>query len=174
MYLIVPGINGSGPEHWQTLWERADSSFVRVKQKDWDNPELDTWMEALNRAVEETPGSWIVAHSLGCLMIVSRKFAGAVKGAFLVAPPDPAGPEFPSVARSFADVEQGRLRFPTMIVASENDPYATIEFARRCATTWGSQFRSVGKKGHINSSSGLGFWQEGYDLFLKFTKDEGR
>lgn len=168
MYLIVPGINGSGPEHWQTLWEKADSAFVRVEQKDWDNPELDAWMDTLNNATREKQGSWIVAHSLGCLLVVSRKFSGQVKGAFLVAPPDPAGPEFPAVAGSFKNLEQGKLRFPTMVVASENDPYSTMEFARKCATAWGSQFHSVGKKGHINSGSGLGFWQEGYDLFRKF------
>jgi predicted alpha/beta hydrolase family esterase len=36
--LIVPGVNGSGPDHWQTRWERKLSTARRVEQADWDSP----------------------------------------------------------------------------------------------------------------------------------------
>ncbi len=168
MYLMIPGINGSGAEHWQTLWEAHDSGFHRVEQNDWDHPELDAWMNRLNSEIETHPQSWVVAHSLGCLLIVSKKFSGNIRGAFLVAPPNPAGPEFPNVAKSFADFSTSKLAFKSIVVSSQNDPYSSVDFAKRCATTWGSEFVSVGKKGHINSQSGLGFWDEGYQLFQKF------
>ena len=39
--LIVPGIDGSGPEHWQTLWERADPVRVRrVEPSEQDRDRL--------------------------------------------------------------------------------------------------------------------------------------
>jgi predicted alpha/beta hydrolase family esterase len=30
--LMVPGLWSSGPEHWQTLWERHEPRFRRVQQ----------------------------------------------------------------------------------------------------------------------------------------------
>ncbi|MCE9596604.1 MAG: alpha/beta hydrolase [Spirochaetia bacterium] len=168
MNLIVPGINGSGPEHWQTLWEAHDPGFLRVVQNDWDHPEFGAWMDRLQQALEANPGSWIVAHSLGCLLVVSRQVPVQPRGAFLVAPPDPAGPEFPSTAKSFADIAKTQLSFPSLVVASEDDPYASIAFAKASAAAWGSAFVSVGQKGHINGASGLGFWDEGYQLFKQF------
>ena len=30
--VIVPGWNGSGPAHWQTIWERDHPEYVRVTQ----------------------------------------------------------------------------------------------------------------------------------------------
>ncbi len=54
-----------------------------------------------------------------------------------------------------------RLGFPSIVVASENDDYLTLERARAFAGAWGSQFSSVGRAGHINSTSGLGAWVEG-------------
>lgn len=170
MYLIVPGINGSGPDHWQTHWEKRDAHFKRVVQEDWDNPELNVWIKPLNAQVNAYPGSWIVAHSLGCLLIASQEFKGDVRGAFLVAPPNPRGPGFPNVARSFQKISDVKLAFRSVVVASENDPYSSLDFAKQCASTWGSEFVSVGSKGHINSASGLGFWDEGYQLFLEFIR----
>ena len=34
--LIVPGWQGSGPDHWQSRWERSLSTARRVQQADWD------------------------------------------------------------------------------------------------------------------------------------------
>ncbi|WP_395330151.1 alpha/beta hydrolase [Novosphingobium sp. BL-8H] len=28
-YVVLPGIGGSGPAHWQTLWEQADPRMQR-------------------------------------------------------------------------------------------------------------------------------------------------
>jgi predicted alpha/beta hydrolase family esterase len=34
--LIVPGLGGSGPDHWQTRWEQKLSTARRVEQSDWE------------------------------------------------------------------------------------------------------------------------------------------
>ena len=36
--IIVPGLGGSGPMHWQTRWQKRLSTAKRVHQKDWDAP----------------------------------------------------------------------------------------------------------------------------------------
>jgi len=54
------------------------------------------------------------------------------------------------------------LAFSTTVVASTDDPYAEISFARSCAGAWGSDFVDIGPRGHINAASALGEWSEGY------------
>src|SRR4029450_7084669 len=66
--LIVPGWGDSGPEHWQSLWERANPDFRRVAQRDWLYPVRGEWVETLEHEIR-TAGEPVVlvAHSLGCL-----------------------------------------------------------------------------------------------------------
>ena len=35
--LIVPGLHGSGPDHWQSWFERRIPNCVRVVQSDWSD-----------------------------------------------------------------------------------------------------------------------------------------
>lgn len=170
--LIVPGYANSGPGHWQTRWEALDPTFVRVAMPDWDRPVCDDWCDALDRAIS-AGGSQpvrIAAHSLGCLTVAawaarSRGRAGRaalnVAGALLVAVPDPHGAEFPSDASGYEHVPMEPLPFPTIVVASSDDPYGGVPFAQRCAKAWASRFIDIGPRGHINAQSGLGDWPEG-------------
>ena len=54
-----------------------------------------------------------------------------------------------------------KLPFKSLVVASTNDEYSTIELSETLARKWGSTFVNVGVKGHINSQSNLGNWPEG-------------
>ena len=38
--LIVPGLRGSGPRHWQSWFEKRLPNCKRVMQQDWDKPDL--------------------------------------------------------------------------------------------------------------------------------------
>ena len=92
--LMVPGYMGSGPEHWQRQWERADPAIERVEQEDWARPERSAWVSRLDEYLGDDPHDTIlVAHSLGCSTVAAwaaQKNAGSsVAGALLVAPADP-------------------------------------------------------------------------------------
>jgi uncharacterized protein len=167
--LILPGLGGSGPGHWQSRWEALDPSYRRVAMPDWDRPQLETWVSKLATAVtasREPPV--IVAHSLGCLAVAHWARAGGhARGALLVAVPDPDGPAFPAVAASFAPAPREPIAFPTLIVASHDDPYASFAFAERCAQAWHGTLEDVGRLGHINAESGLGDWLAGRALLGK-------
>ena len=166
--LILPGIGNSGPAHWQSLWETANPSFMRVQQRDWDNPVCEEWLVALEQSVARVDVNVVlVAHSLACLLVAhwAARTHRKVKGALLVAPPDPDGPDFPREATGFSPLPSKRFAFPSIVVASANDPYGSLEFAKSCALAWGSRFVGAGTVGHINSSSGLGEWREGFALF---------
>jgi predicted alpha/beta hydrolase family esterase len=165
--LMVPGLWDSGPEHWHTHWERADPRFARVAQRDWDAPEVREWVRTLDDAVHGAGHDVVlVAHSLGCATVVH--WAGLpgrmVRGALLVAPADVDGAGFPLEARGFAPMPLKPLPFPSILVASTDDSYLSLERARLFAEAWGSRLVEVGAKGHLNSASGLGDWPEGRAL----------
>lgn len=61
-------------------------------------------------------------------------------------------------------VEAQMLRCPSMVVASANDPYATVTSAGALAAAWGSDFRVAGALGHLNAASGIGEWSQGRRL----------
>ncbi|MGH9421666.1 MAG: RBBP9/YdeN family alpha/beta hydrolase, partial [Thermoanaerobaculia bacterium] len=57
-----------------------------------------------------------------------------------------------------------RLRFPSIVVASSNDEFVTLERAKEFADAWGSRFVPIGEAGHINTESNLGEWEFGRTL----------
>lgn len=167
--IIMPGIGGSGDQHWQTEWERGDPALRRFQPSSWDEPDFDDWSAALDRATGEGP-VLLVAHSLSCLLAV--RWAAAhqdrVAGLFLVAPPDPDGPSFPSVAAAFGERLGVRPGVPALLVTSDDDPFCSAERSTHFADAWGVSRISVGRRGHINSESNLGGWPEGLALLTAF------
>lgn len=170
--ITLPGIGGSGDTHWQTLWERAEPRFMRFAPANWDQPDLDDWVQSLERAVatcDQPPV--LVAHSLACLLVAhwAARSSSAVAGAFLVSVPDPDGSAFPSAAASFRSAPTAPLRFPSLVIASADDPYGELTQTRRRAQEWRSGLISAGALGHINASSGLGYWPQGRGLLEAFS-----
>jgi predicted alpha/beta hydrolase family esterase len=164
--LIVPGLGNSGPEHWQTYWEQH-YGYPRVQQGNWDNPILANWVQTLEDAVKVAgPDVILVGHSLGCITIahLASTMPHRIKGALLVAPADVDRSDMPPEVVNFAPIPLARLPFPSIVVASTNDEYITLERAQELAQAWGSRFVNVGALGHINSESGLGLWPEGHVL----------
>lgn len=160
--LIVPGLHGSGPEHWQTWMEGLIPDARRVEQEHWDRPDLDRWAERVGERIDDCKGGvLVVAHSFGCLATVRacELRPGRIRGALLVAPADPK--KF-GVSTRLAQVA---LPFPGAVVASSNDPWMSSACARYCSLRWGCRFIDVGAAGHINVDSGFGPWPEGYLLY---------
>lgn len=169
--IMLPGLGGSGEDHWQTLWERQDPGIRRFQPSSWDKPILIDWIAALEREIArlETPPI-LIAHSLACQLIAhwAPVAKTAILGAFLVAPPEPTGEIYLAEAGSFAHPPRQRLPFPTQLVASTDDPFCSFGYACQSAEIWGSSFVDIGPRGHINGASGLGDWQEGKAIFERF------
>ena len=165
--LVLPGHGNSGPQHWQTLWQRRHPHWQRVNLGEWDSPVCDDWVRALDVAVRACPSPpMLIAHSLACLLVAHWAHRSALlpKGAFLVAVPDPHGASFPAKARGFTPVPMGSFGFRSLVVASTNDSFGSLAHATHCAIAWGSTFVDIGQAGHINADSGHGEWEEGYGL----------
>ena len=171
--LTVPGWSGSGPSHWQTIWEREHPEYRRVEQRNWHNVYRPEWVAGLEQAVLSVSGDVVlVAHSLGCLAVAWWAATPGcawrrVQGAMLVAAPDlPSCPGSLPALASFTPAPRSPLPFPSVLVASRTDPYATLDAAADLAATWGSTLIDAGAAGHINVDSGHGAWPEGH-LYLE-------
>ena len=164
--LIVPGLNGSGPAHWQTRWESLYPRTVRVAQRDWDHPDCAEWRRRWRARSRRRPSRscwWRTASAARwSRTLASRPSAARIAAALLVAPADVDSPErTPAETRSFAPMPMAPLPFPATVVASDDDPYVTLARARAFAAAWGATFVDAGRKGHLNADSGLGDWPEG-------------
>lgn len=172
----LPGMGGSDQLHWQTRWEMKGLPFTRFQPESWVRPELNDWLNALEREVSAASSPPVlVAHSLSCLLIAhwAQKTQLEIRGAFLVAVPDPASPAFPKSATAFGELQLHPLPFPSMVIASTNDPYGTAIYACDRAAVWESEYVEIGECGHINSMSGLGDWPEGLALLEGFWLEHG-
>lgn len=168
--LLVPGLGGSGPGHWQSIWERNYAECSKVDLGTWDEPHRNTWINNLNLAIRRVDKPVVlVAHSLGCLAVAwwarfeQPTWGSPVGGALLVAPPEvDFFPQDERVAR-FAPTPSEQLPFPSRLIASRDDPWMGFHTAEALARRWGSTLVDVGAAGHINADSGLGAWQFGRD-----------
>ncbi|MDT0209260.1 alpha/beta hydrolase [Curtobacterium sp. BRD11] len=177
-WVVVPGIWGSDPEHWQSRWqdERADGA-VRIAPRSWSDPEPGDWSRAITEAVDAcSRPPVLVAHSLGVLAVADwlaeHVVDGAherVVGAFLVAPPDPGAPVFPAEAAGF-HAPRRPVAVPTVLVVSDDDPYCSVDRAVAFAGALGSRVVRVGDRQHVNVASGVGAWDEGRRLLDDFAE----
>lgn len=159
--LIVPGLGGSGPDHWQTWLHQRVRHALRVNQDDWAIPDLNRWSSRVLEVMDLTAGSvWLVAHSFGCLASVqaAAERPAGIAGAMLVAPADPH-------RVGVADLLSTEpLPFPSLLIASTTDPWLTLNTATLWANRWGSRLINLGAAGHVNVDSGYGPWPEGLGL----------
>ena len=178
--LTVPGLGNSGPSHWQTLWEQTRVDTRRVELGMWDTPHRNAWVTKLDQAVSQARAPVIlVGHSLGCQAIAwwaslsPQPYGWPVAGALLVAPADVDRDGIPPELATFAQVPKAPLPFPSILVASTDDPWIEIDAAHSLAVDWGSHFVDLGAQGHINAASGLGWWPEGQELLDRVIEAAG-
>ena len=181
--LIVPGLHSSGASHWQTWFQQQIPEARRVEQADWGNPVLAAWTGWIRREIDRASGPvWLVAHSFGCLAAVSAAVdrPERVAGMMLVAPADPDrfgldGLRTPNdeclPITQFLPTQQ--LPFPSILIASTDDPWLTPFRATWLAERWGSRYWSLGAAGHINAESGFGPWPEGLRMFRALQAAQG-
>jgi len=143
-YINIPGLNNSGPNHWQTLWEDAfPLQFKRVQHSNWAAPVKKDWVAAVHTVIAHYNSPVVlVAHSLGCITAVhwaNENESSLIAGALLVAPADTEQSNR-ECFKTFCPVPKKKLPFPSIVVASTNDPFVSTEKAAKYAGYWGSKF----------------------------------
>jgi uncharacterized protein len=178
-FLVIPGLGGSEPDHWQSRWNAKLPTARRVDQADWEKPGLAAWRDRIVEEVERAARPVVlVAHSLGVLAAVHAapflakgETSGKIKGGFLVAPPSVkilAGLD--ALDPAFLTFLDKPLPFPSLLIASRDDPYSSFADSEALARTLGAELIDAGFSGHINVESGHGPWPEGLLRFVGFLK----
>ena len=177
--LIIPGWTNSGPDHWQTRWQSRLKTSRRVEQADWEKPNRKLWTEQVLAAIAAaTKPVVLVGHSCGVSTVAhaaAKLHDDRVIGAFLVAPASEAATAgIPGMDPAFTPFPRDPLPFPSLLVASRNDPHCPYDDAGEMALNWGSTLVDAGDVGHINTASGHGPWPEGAMRFGWFLKQLGK
>ena len=138
--LVIPGLGGSGPDHWQSRWEAKIPAVRRVVQADWEKPGLAAWRDRIVEEVERAARPVVlVAHSLGALAAVHAapflakgESSGKVKGGFLVAPPSvEVLSGWDTLDPAFLTLPGRPLPFPALVIASRDDRFASFAESER-------------------------------------------
>jgi predicted alpha/beta hydrolase family esterase len=146
----------------------------------WNTPHRNAWVTKLDQAISAAQAPVILAaHSLGCLAVAwwaeltRQPYGWPVAGALLVAPADVDRPDAQDDLKAFRPSPTAPLPFPSILVASRDDPWIAIERAHSLAVSWGSHFVDAGTQGHINAASGVGWWTEGQELLARVIHASG-
>ena len=162
-HLILHGLSGSGPGHWQS-WLAArlrargeDVSFPDLP--DPDSPRLEGWLEALETL--RTDDDVVICHSLACLLWLHHRAAGGppARRVLLVAPPcEDAG--VPEIEGFFPVPLDPALAENAWLICSDDDPYCPGGAANRYGAPLRVPVRVIEGGGHLNPDAGLGPWPE--------------
>ncbi|MFW2077262.1 RBBP9/YdeN family alpha/beta hydrolase [Acinetobacter sp. ULE_I010] len=169
--VIVPGVGGSDHKHWQTWLQNQLTHSTRVHQKNWDKPILQLWVKELVKVLNATDHPiQIVAHSFGCLTCVAAlhehpELITKVKKLVLVAPANPErfgsnGFAADSIGNYKTYFYGLKIRVPTEILISENDPWFNFDDVQNLTKAWHIKAVNLGNVGHINVASGFGPFPE--------------
>lgn len=163
-FVLVPGRYNSGPEHWQSIWERDLPFWRRIDQRDWNDPDIHRWVGSIARLlVRSRHPALLVGHSLGALAscVAAVEMRERIAGLLLVAPAEPSRFDAEDAVPAHA------LPVPSLLVASRDDPFMAIGRAEHWARVWGSDLVDLGDAGHINAESGFGPWRFGRELLAR-------
>jgi predicted alpha/beta hydrolase family esterase len=169
--VILHGIDGNGPDHWQVwLTQQLRDAGREVRNPDLPNaaaPVLDEWLATLRDTLKGLPddGFDVVAHSLAAPLWLHHAMSPGDSPrparVALVAPPTPTtvieGAEtfFPvpldiDAVRAAAD--------GTVLVGSDNDPWCPGGVAAVYGFPLKMAASVIRGGGHINVESGFGAW----------------
>ena len=175
--VFVPGLRDHVAEHWQTHMAAGIPGSVTVEPLTENRLSRAARVAALEATLAGIEGDiYLVAHSAGVLTTAfwDQISTRPISGALLVTPADvecplPAGyPEQGALeAGGWLPMPRIRLSFPSIVVASRNDPLAAFEKVSDLARCWGARLHDAGDVGHLNPAAGFGPWPEGYLLWAE-------
>ncbi|HLY90544.1 MAG TPA: alpha/beta hydrolase [Acetobacteraceae bacterium] len=169
--LLIPGRDHPRRNDWQSAWIRERDDCIGIDFGSLHDPIRSVWLSRIDQAVGMARSRVVlVEHDLGCLAVawwaalLDKRAARRVIGALLVAPPDPDAPDSDDRVRRFGPLPEAMLPFPAILVASRDDPNATIERSRAMAAEWVTDFFDAGSLGHLDARSHLNAWPDGQRL----------
>lgn len=167
--LMVPASDGPGV--WQRCWLAEREDAVLVPADDPGRPGRAGALARLATVVCRNPGAILVGQGVGVHLIAhlaAERPDLPVGAALLVGPVDvdagvPAGPG----AAALAPTPVRPFAFPSLLVASRNDPALSFDKARVLANLWEAALVDLGRAGAISRDEGAATWSTGRDLLAR-------
>jgi len=163
--LLIAGWGGSDFPHWQS-WlagELAkDYGCVNfLKFSDFEYPDLSMWESELEICLADFNPDIVICHSLANILwfhLCNKGNLQEIKKLYLVAPPSLAC-EIEEL-QSFYPINLPKNLFSkeVLLVTSTNDPYMTVDEAKKLQVDLDVKMEVLQDGGHINSDSGFGKW----------------
>jgi uncharacterized protein len=169
--VLVPGLGGSGPDHWQS-WlaaelRAADREVDIVELPDADAPRLAPCLLALRASLAGRPddGFDVLAHSFGAVLwlhhVASGQSSPRPARVALVAPPSPRA-QVPQIAEFLPpplDIDVVRHSADgTVLVGGEHDPYLPEGIAAAYGLPLKMATTVIAGAAHLNADDGHGPW----------------
>ncbi|TXC85261.1 RBBP9/YdeN family alpha/beta hydrolase [Luteibaculum oceani] len=175
-YVLIPGYGGIEMKHWMRHWMRVLPNVSIVKQKDFQNPVLEDWIDSLQKKVAVSDKPVIaIGHSLGAHTLYNADIQGkitGVKAGLLVAPPEEKRSEFHDGSWvGFTPFPMEKSTIKSVLVYSESDEYATMKASLEMAKNWGCKAINAGNVGHIGSDANLASWDDGQGYLSNLIKE---
>jgi predicted alpha/beta hydrolase family esterase len=166
-YLILHGLEGSGPGHWQRWLAGRLPSAAFPDLPDPALPRRAPWLTALRAELDAARDPIVVCHSLACVLWLHHAATRPADGprarrVLLVAPPCACAgvaeiEDFFPVARDPRAVAAAAMG-ETRLVCAEDDPYCPEGALRAYAEPLGCPADLVAGGGHLNPDAGYGPW----------------
>lgn len=154
--LVIPGEAPLDDGHWIDRWTGRLSTALAVPSPEDGTP------DPLPELIGQAPGPVVaIAYREGVARLLDHADGAPVAGAFLVAPRGEEG-SGPLAERD------DPLPFPSILVASRDDPDCDFASAEEMGARWGSLFIDAGEAGRLDGASGRGPWPEGLMVLAKF------
>jgi predicted alpha/beta hydrolase family esterase len=158
------------PDHWIARWSAKLSTARRIEAGD-PRAARSGLVDATRTAARP---ALLIGHSTGAIAVAlaaEALHAADVRGAFLVAPPDDE--TLVTLDDAWPRAPRARLPWPSMLVASRTDPWASLRQSQALAADWGAEFIDAGEAGRIDADSGHGPWPDGLLKLAAFLKKLG-
>lgn len=164
--LLLHGWGGSDFPHWQS-WLAGEIAkdygcINFLKFSNFDEPKLDVWMQELTNALEDFRPDIVICHSLANTLwfhLCQMQQLNAVKKLYLVAPPS-LECKVPELSEFFpVNAPKNLNAADAMLITSTNDPYMSVEEAKKLQKELGIEMKMLENAGHINAESGYGKWE---------------
>lgn len=161
--LILHGYGGSDYPHWQAwlacelIKINYEVCFPHFPNK--DNPNLEQWLEFLDKQMKNFDPDIVVCHSLANILwfhYVQKYQPKQLQKLMLVAP-----------VRKTCDIKEIKTFFPypvpnnlcsqeVIMASSDNDPYINVEEAIQLQQELNIGMKIMENAGHLNADSGFG------------------
>lgn len=179
LVILMRGADDPVSRHWSRQWQRAYPDAISVELELWDRPHRNIWINRFNLAMEQAARPVVVvAQELACAVLVCwadydpTAAQERIKGALLIDPPVPEGPDLDARLDAFPALPSLSLPFPALLLASAWRDYRELRVLRRLARAWDCPFDTIAENSVFRPNTSDPVQSLGHKFMTKFLESD--